>query len=330
MPVCVFGDPLQAIFDFKSQKPVDWDKEVFSTFPQLGKLTTPWRWKKTNNAKLAKWLEATRTVLENGGTLDLNGRPDCVEWRQVSATGNDRRAAITGACKTLLGSLGDDTLIVIGDAININARALLGKQLAAVGFSCIEPINCKSLYVTAAKLDKSKGLSRLKVSLAFISACMIGAERSAYLAAIKSRQGGGKAGAAKFGALIDLGIAVIADTSGEALLALMQGFQSKLETRLFRREMFFAMTSAIGIKISQKPDSLADAIWQVQNRVRHAGRTFGKRSIGSTLLVKGLEFDHTVLIHSSEMTAKDLYVALTRATKGMTILSTSEQIVPGA
>jgi hypothetical protein len=328
MPVCIFGDPLQAIFDFKGQKPVDWDSEVFPTFAKLGKLTTPWRWRKSENLNWANWLEATRIVLENGGAIDLRGRPDCVEWKQISTTENERRKTITGACKALLGSLGDDTLIVIGDPININARALLGKQLASAGFSCIEPINCKSLYVTAAKLDKSKGLPRLKVALAFISTCMIGAERSPYLAAIKSRQTGGRAGATKFGSLIDLGIAVTTDTSDEALLALMQGFQSRSETRLFRREMFFAMKSAIGIKISQKSDSLTDAIWQVQNRIRHTGRTFSKRSIGSTLLIKGLEFDHAVLIHSSNMTCKDLYVALTRATKGMTILSESEQIVP--
>jgi DNA helicase-2/ATP-dependent DNA helicase PcrA len=161
MPVCIFGDPLQAIFDFKGQKPVDWDSEVFPTFAKLGKLTTPWRWRKSKNLNLANWLEATRIVLENGGAIDLKGRPDCVEWKQVSTTENERRKTITGACKALLGSLGDDTLIVIGDPININARALLGKQLASAGFSRIEPINCKSLYVTATKLDKSKGLSRL-------------------------------------------------------------------------------------------------------------------------------------------------------------------------
>jgi hypothetical protein len=32
LPVCIFGDPLQAIFDFKGQKPVDWDADVFPCF----------------------------------------------------------------------------------------------------------------------------------------------------------------------------------------------------------------------------------------------------------------------------------------------------------
>jgi DNA helicase-2/ATP-dependent DNA helicase PcrA len=41
--------------------------------------------------------------------------------------------------------------------------------------------------------------------------------------------------------------------------------------------------------------------------------------------VKGLEFDHAVIIHADNMTRKDWYVALTRAAKGITILSPSER-----
>jgi DNA helicase IV len=61
---------------------------------------------------------------------------------------------------------------------------------------------------------------------------------------------------------------------------------------------------------------LKDTIWEVQNRLRHIGRIIPKRAIGSTLLVKGLEFDHAVIIHTDSMSRKDWYVALTRATAG--------------
>jgi DNA helicase-2/ATP-dependent DNA helicase PcrA len=76
--------------------------------------------------------------------------------------------------------------------------------------------------------------------------------------------------------------------------------------------------------------TLADSIWEVQNRIRHVGRKIGKRSIGSTLLVKGLEFDHAVIVHTAKMTWKDWYVALTRATTSITILSPSELVLPTA
>jgi hypothetical protein len=74
--------------------------------------------------------------------------------------------------------------------------------------------------------------------------------------------------------------------------------------------MFFAMRSALQIKIARQSDSVRE----VQNRVRHAGRKFSRRSIGSTLLVKGgLKFDQAVIVHAANMTRKDWYVALTRA-----------------
>jgi DNA helicase-2/ATP-dependent DNA helicase PcrA len=164
----------------------------------------------------------------------------------------------------------------------------------------------------------------------FICECMIGAEKTPFLDAVKSQQGGGRAGTAKFGSLVKAGIAVAESTGAfeEVVLALMDGFHSKTETRLYRREMFFAMRAALRIKCARPASDLGDTIWEVQNRIRHAGRNIAKRSIGSTLLVKGLEFAHAIVIHADSMTRKDWYVALTRATTGLTILSPLEQIVP--
>jgi DNA helicase-2/ATP-dependent DNA helicase PcrA len=157
---------------------------------------------------------------------------------------------------------------------------------------------------------------------------MVGAEESAYLKAVKSRQTGGKLGTAKFGDLVNIGVAV-AEGSGDGMLVdLMEGFRERGDTHLYRREMFYAMRSALRSKAGGQSGTLSDAIWSVQNRIRHAGRQIARRSIGSTLLVKGLEFDHSVVVHANNMSRNDWYVALTRATKGLTILSPSQTIVP--
>jgi DNA helicase IV len=92
--------------------------------------------------------------------------------------------------------------------------------------------------------------------------------------------------------------------------------------------MFFPMRSGLQARLVNQHIPLSDAICDAQNRIRHAGRKIGRRSIGSTLLVKGLEFDHAVIIHASNMTRKDWYVALTRATTSLTILSPCEYIIP--
>lgn len=145
---------------------------------------------------------------------------------------------------------------------------------------------------------------------------------------MKSRQIGGKRGATKFGDLIKIGVAIAEGDMDESVLELLQGFHAMQTTRLFRREMFLAMCSALQIRFTRQHDTLTDAIWDVQNLIRHTGRLIGKRSIGSTLLVKGLQFDHAVIIHADNMSRKDWYVALTRAITSVTILSPSECFSP--
>lgn len=328
LPVCVFGDPLQAIFDFKGQKPVDWDADVFPVFGKAGEMTTPWRWRNTGNAELAYWLADVRRTLEQGGAIDLTNRPGCVSWEHLHDDPRFRQGKIVGTCKSVMGKAGDARLVVIGDPANINVRAALARKLAAAGFSNIEPLGCKHLYEFAEKIEAAKGFTRLESALDFICACMINAEKKAFLDSVKSHQGGKKLGATKFGDLVKTGIAVAEGTADETVLELMQGFHGREATRLFRREIFFAMRSALQIKAARQYDTLTDAIWNVQNRIRHTGRLIGKRSIGSTLLVKGLEFDHAVIVHADNMTRKDWYVALTRATTSVTILSPSECFSP--
>ena len=331
LPICLFGDPLQAIFDFKGQKPVDWEVDVFPIFAKVGELSTPWRWKNVGNAALANWLKDMRRALENGEAINLAARPGCVKWQGLPSDPGQRQAMIVGSCKTVLGQTGNGNLIVIGDAANINARASLAQKLASVGFSTIEPLACANLYVTAQKIGAKTGGPRLEAAMDFVSACMTGADRAEFGNAVKSHLVGRKAGAKKFGSLVKVGVAVVQSngTFCDPVLSLLEGFHSRSDARLYRREMFYAMRAALRIA-SARPTELTDAIWEVQNQLRHAGREIPKRCIGSTLLVKGLEFDRAVVIHADTMTRKDWYVALTRATTGLTILSPTELIKPVA
>ncbi len=45
-----------------------------------------------------------------------------------------------------------------------------------------------------------------------------------------------------------------------------------------------------------------------------------------TLLIKGLEFDHTVILDAAEHDAKNFYVTATRPTKSLTICSASPTV----
>ena len=58
--------------------------------------------------------------------------------------------------------------------------------------------------------------------------------------------------------------------------------------------------------------TLSDAAWSVRQRTRVLGRQVYSRSVSTPLLIKGLEFDHAIVLNANELTNKELYVALTR------------------
>jgi hypothetical protein len=141
-------------------------------------------------------------------------------------------------------------LVVIGDPINLNGRALIAKNLAKQGFSNIEPIDCKSVYAAAKKLETDNGQKRFEAMLDFLEQCMSGISRADFVRAVASRRTGGKLGTAKFGNLVDLGLALQSGVGDDVCLALIESFTRLPNTYIFRREMLSAMRSALRMKRS--------------------------------------------------------------------------------
>jgi AAA domain len=330
LPTCIFGDPFQAIFDFRGQQPVDWDADVYTAFPKAAELLTPWRWRNVGNYELADWLQMVRRALERGDPLDLTIRPACVTWKSLPDDRRFQQAAVVRECLEAMGDSDVGDLIVIGDSANVNARAGLAQKLAQRGFSNIEPLACKELYDAAANIEGKAGLDRFRAVLAFASKCMTGTDKSALEAAVDAHRQGRSRGSARFGDLFPIVDTIIRTGADDALVAFLEALHARSGTSLYRREMFFAMRAALKIRITRPRISLGDAVWEVQNRIRHAGRKFSKRSIGSTLLVKGLQFDSAVVLHTPNMTRRDWYVSLTRAIRRIRIITPTLRLTPRA
>lgn len=74
-----------------------------------------------------------------------------------------------------------------------------------------------------------------------------------------------------------------------------------------------------------EPSVAANAI---RERSRLIGRPLAKRTVGSTLLLKGLEADIAVVLNPSVMDRRHLYVAMTRGAKQLIICSSTQLIQP--
>jgi DNA helicase-2/ATP-dependent DNA helicase PcrA len=122
--------------------------------------------------------------------------------------------------------------------------------------------------------------------------------------------------------------AVAASESLESVPKALAALREIPNVVVFRREPIDEMRHACQAVAEKEANTLVEAAWLVRNRTRQRGRRPASRSMGTTLRVKGLEFDHAVVLDPSGYNAQNLYVALTRGSKSLTVVSSSRTLTP--
>lgn len=310
----IVGDPLQGIFDFDGG--IDWAKDVQPHFPLIQRLDKPWRWQK--NPRLGAWLQKARMLLATGQEIDLSTGP--ISWET-----HDHRKALS-TCLYLPVSSGESVVALTGTVEN-QSRAFAAKLKGR--FTHMEVVECKPLFDTARKLDCLDGPARAAIVIDFACTCMSGVKsvlkksQDAFvkdmIPKVSSRNKNGKA----IEALIDL----TQNRSEEAVLQAVKQIEALPDRVIHSRELWQEFKKVLQEGAIAKT-SLAELARKRRERTRYMGRRVDRRTVSRTLLVKGLEFDHAVVLNASskDIDAKNLYVAITRGSKSLTILSDSTKI----
>jgi DNA helicase-2/ATP-dependent DNA helicase PcrA len=115
--------------------------------------------------------------------------------------------------------------------------------------------------------------------------------------------------------------------------AAMAGFLLAIKetpaTRVIRADLLNRALGVLRKKIMHPELSLEEAAEKYHGEFRYKGRPVGHRKlIGTTLLVKGLEFDHAIVLDANSLSKKELYVALTRGARSLTIIATNPILNP--
>lgn len=320
LPCRIVGDPLQGIFDFGTNQLVDWNRDVFPNFERLPAPEIPWRWSNTNKG-LGKWLLDVRENLLNGQPICLRRVPKGVKWMQFNPKNQ------IGACKSLLGNK-DDSIIAIHrwpKEAHATARQLGGR------FTSMEEVACEDLIKWSKKLEQLTGRKRAVATIDFGSVCMTGINTK--LGRIRKKlETPGKRTTRKLKfEEIYLALNGVADSDDLSLvleaILLMEEIKG---CSLYRRELWYDMQRSLREYGREEYNSLADAAWHVRDRGRIWGRRVSRRTVSRTLLVKGLEFDHAVVLNADGLDVKNLYVAMTRASKSLIVISSNPIIKKGS
>lgn len=318
LPCRILGDPMQGIFDFEGD-PIDWETDVDGQFKPLEPLQTPHRWQDRNDG-LGRWLTWARLQLEAGAALDLRQLPRGIHWRPLDPEA--QRTACYGSARYI------GTVVAIHEGSKDAACHFLARRLRGL-FQCMEPVDCKELYEWARRIDEATGAVRATLLIDFASCCLTKVKGE--LATIRKRLREGVLRRGRLKKHIDVLEALRSVATSSSLapaIAALDCIRRVPGAILFRRELWDAFKRSLIEFESGDHVTIADAAWKVRDITRRAGRPAEERTVSRTLLVKGLEFDHAIVLDADSLDKKQLYVALTRASRSLTILSKAPSLEP--
>lgn len=312
VPTLILGDPMQGIFEFAGAT-LDWDAQIHPSFPFAGTLETPHRWA-GKNPELGQWIAETRVKLMRGDPIDLVDPR--ITYRE-SDDAFDMRTLFEG----LDGKEGSFAAIHCHKAICYRLA-----KAAGGGYQAIEEIAAKRLGEFAAIWDGAvDAAGRLRSVKGLIDDCFhkkppidgepVDLEDAAVaevLNAAARRLGDG--------------------TGAEAAVTLFAMSRKRPRWKLFRGELWRDAERAMGEVSAGRAADMATATASIRQRVSNSGRKLPKRTVSTPLLLKGLEFDHVVIPDATHFAkerqaqAKLFYVAISRATRSLTISSSQRFI----
>jgi DNA helicase-2/ATP-dependent DNA helicase PcrA len=312
VPTVIFGDPMQGIFEF-SGATLEWTNDIHPYFPFAGTLETPHRWH-AKNPDLGAWIAETRDKLMCGEFIDLA----------------DPRITYRESDKAFdMGALFDGIDAKEGSVAAIHCNKSICYKLAKAtggGYQAIEEMASNRLREFAEAWDgASDARSRWQAFASLLSDCIkkapgeVGSQGDQNDADVN--------GAFK--------IAALGLKKGDGLQAareLLALSRKHPRWRLFRNELWRDTERALLDVSSGRCETVLDALNGMRQRVSMSGRKLPKRTVSTPLLLKGLEFDHVVLVdatHYAKETkaqAKLFYVAISRATQSLTIASSERYL----
>lgn len=191
----------------------------------------------------------------------------------------------------------------------------------------MEPVDSEDLYEAAARIDANQGSARAVEVLDFASSCMtkVGTElKSARVAFERGALPKSRKHPEQVAALLKVRDEISVRSVASALECLRQ----MPGVVVHRRELLFEMLRSLRLLESRAATGLEEAAWFARNMTRQRGRERPTCAVGTTLLVKGLEFDHAIVLNADEMDARNLYVAMTRGSRSLTVVSKAPLVSP--
>lgn len=313
----VLGDRLQGIFGF-AEPLIDWDSHVLPRYPALSLEHVPHRWL-GHNEPLGDWLLSQRSNLVAGAPFDIS---------KHSVPGLSWVPQVDGVLHTTAYSFTDygETVLILDKWASDAARH--ASRLGGT-YVVIEDVAGKFMRGQLEKLP-SEGTQELAVWLAqFAKSCTVGLGSidSPILGKLRLGQSITHYSRPGLEPVLDALDSFCQAPSYKALLETAELIRAVDGVRIYRWEAWNDTLEAIELSLSDGQPPI-EHLARVRDRLRKLGRRRNARISSTTLLVKGLEYDHVIIANFSAMLdPRNLYVALSRARKSVTVIGSNPSVM---
>lgn len=318
LPACVLGDPLQAIFGFGNNTLASWSDHVCKHFPVRAELDVPWRWINAGEEEFGRYLLTVRGQLIAGTAIDLSAAPTNLKWIALDGRNDHATRLKAGQVPT---PVPDGRVLIIADSKNPQGQRDFASQIP--GAVTVESVDMRDLVSFGQGIDLASPFLVRHV-ITFAGNVMTGVGATDMLSRIESLIGGrARRGASEAEqAALDL---VKAPTYA-AVAHLLAEISQQGGVRSHRPEILRGAMQLL--RTCQEGEDPKDVAVRIREQSRLIGRPLAKRTVGSTLLLKGLEADACVILDAEGMDRKHLYVAMTRGSRKLLVCSRSQQLTP--
>lgn len=319
LPTAIVGDPFQSIFGFGGDPLADWQTQVVAFFPVLGELAIPWRWNNAGAHDLGNWLLSIRGDLARRTPFDLRAAPAGVQWIQLDGRQDDALRHAAAA----VDAPGDTKVLIIGDSTDPRGQRRFARLVD--GAVTVEAVDLRDLTDFGSALDLAQP-DVLSAVADFAENLMSAFSASDLVRSVASARAGtlGRA-------LSDIEQTAVKFEETPSLTGvsdLLYAINRAGGVRCYRPAVLAAAQRALQLAASPAGPSFRDATVTIREQSRLVGRPLARRSVGSTLLLKGLEADISVVLNAGSLNARNLYVAMTRGARRVLICSPTPILNP--
>ncbi|WP_200962059.1 UvrD-helicase domain-containing protein [Pseudovibrio sp. POLY-S9] len=318
LPTCVLGDEMQAIFGWGNNVLVNWQTDVQARFPAVGQLETPWRWRNVGTEGFGQWLLWAREALRAGNPIDVRTTPPEVHWMQI--TGKADIANLTRASNVRPPNDNGSVLIVCD-----STRPQRHRQIASRAFGAVVVENADLTdFIRFSENFDFRAADAVDKIVDFAGDTLTGVATAHFKKRVKSIHAATARTPptdAEIAAVNFINVPSPSNAVGLLVEINKQQGVTSLRPALLR-------TCIQALNACSNVDDFYEMAVKAREQSRVLGRSLPRKAVGSTLLLKGLEADVAVIIDTEQLSARDLYVAMTRGSRQLIICSTNPILNP--